>query len=151
MIKFDYTISPSWIAQIQRYNLAQVSEEDLRYRLFLGDVVILVDSCNLSTSWGWVPVVDFASSMLQIKDELSDGTTSSSTFEFTESENTIRFNRVNGVVRVDSSYAACSGESSIQELISEIDAFVQNVFSNLISKYPALQANRTFTRLFRKS
>jgi hypothetical protein len=151
MIKLDYSIAASWSRKIEQYNLAQVSEEDLRYRLFLGDIIILGNNCNLSTSWEWVPVVDFASSLLRIKDELSDGTTRSSTFEFTESGDTITFNRVNGVVKVECSYRQCSAESSIQELILEIDAFVQNVFTTLICKYSAVQANETFSRLFRKS
>jgi len=59
MITLDYRLSPLPGDRTDR-ELVSASESELRYSLFLGDVVFRVGDADFSANWGWVPVLDFA-------------------------------------------------------------------------------------------
>jgi len=81
-----------------------VSEESLRYDHFLGDVMIRIKGTDLTTTWGWVPVLDFAAGVTNLLYNLQPGC--EEIFEFTESEATLTFRRQEeDLVEVAASYA----------------------------------------------
>lgn len=95
-------------------NEARLSETELRYDAFLGDVSGRVGSLDLTTHWGWVPVLDFALSLAEIACRLK--ASGRETYEFTESEATIDFALSGDTVTVTTSYAEGEGLSTLDEL-----------------------------------
>ena len=57
-IVIEYELAP--VRHERGGRLAEASEMDLRYDFFLGDLVFRIDSLDLTTRWGWVPLVDAA-------------------------------------------------------------------------------------------
>lgn len=94
-------------------NEAGLSEVELRYDAFLGDVSGHVGNLDLTTHWGWVPVLDFAMSVAEIACRLEDS--GRETFEFTESEETIDFGLSGDLVTITTSYAEGEGTSTLDE------------------------------------
>src|ERR1700677_680678 len=69
---------------------SSVTEEDLRYRVALGNLIFHVGNKDFSAAWDWIPLVDLAASFAEIVRKLEGGS-ASQTFEFTESDAWIRF------------------------------------------------------------
>jgi hypothetical protein len=82
VLTLDYRLSPRWRAQAAEMDLRSVSAEALHYDLFLGDVVFRSNEADFSAPWDWVPILDFAMSLLRIARQLR--TSGSQRFEFTE-------------------------------------------------------------------
>ena len=86
----DYRLSEDW--DENSTDLAAADETDLRYYAATGDIIFRKDQTDLSARWGWIPLIDFALALREIAEALAV-TEGSETFEFTESEATLRFDR----------------------------------------------------------
>jgi hypothetical protein len=147
MIVLDYTIRsvPS-----PKADLRHVSESELHYDLFLGDITFRVDGFDISTSWGWVPVIDFAACLHRIAEELQPN--QSESFEFTESEHRIEFKLQNNEVEIRATYGTGSAANvSRDELRRSTREFLRRVLDELGAKYPSLAENMTIRRLYPES
>ena len=60
-----------------------MTEEDLRYRVALGNLIFHIGDKDFSADWDWIPLVDLAASFAEIIRKLEGGS-SSEIFEFTE-------------------------------------------------------------------
>jgi len=87
-IRLDYSLAQSKPG-VRAAAATTVTDTDLRYYLFPGDVAFVVGACDFSTNWGWVPILDFASALLWLLDDLDES--GPRHFEFTESDATIDF------------------------------------------------------------
>jgi hypothetical protein len=116
---------------------AEVSS--LRYHCFLGDIVLRIDDVDLSTHWGWVPVLDFAVALHAIAHALD--AEPHGAFGFTESDATLEFDRDGDVVKVRASYAPGIGEVPYVEFVDAADRFLGRVVGDLTSAHPALAEN----------
>ena len=87
-------------------NWSRVSEQALRYDYFVGDIGFTASGTDFSTTWGWVPVLDFAVSLNALVTALEPH--SELDFEFTESDHTISFRRGDKEVLVSTSYVSGS-------------------------------------------
>jgi hypothetical protein len=131
----DYTLSDD--ATDIDLRTAEVSS--LRYHCFLGDIVLRIDDVDLSTHWGWVPVLDFAVALHAIAHGMD--TEPHRVFTFTESDATLEFDRDGDVVNVQASYAPGIAEMPYAEFVEAADAFLRRVVCDLTSTHPELAEN----------
>jgi hypothetical protein len=123
----------------------ELSEEDLRYRFFLGDIELSVGDCNFGTSWGWVPILDFAIGLRWAIREMRQ--CSKSTFEFTESEHALSLRDASTVISISASYAECVGECTYAELNSVSLEFAERVVNDIAHVAPEVTKSEAFIRL----
>ncbi|MFN5103591.1 MAG: hypothetical protein ACOVQH_03805 [Burkholderiaceae bacterium] len=147
MIHLDFSISPEWEETVDLESLDSMDEGDLRYSAVLGDIVLEFGNGNANTNWGWIPLLDWAEALRLIRDELGSSTSTEATFEFTESDSTIRFKRTNDNVNVEASYAEAVGECSFDAFSREVDRFRHAVFQAAKDRYPSLGNNVAYKLL----
>jgi hypothetical protein len=126
--------------------MATVEETDLRYYVAQGDVVLGTDQTDLSADWGWIPLVDFALALREIADALSESE-GSETFEFTESEATLQFDRVGDKVVITSSYTPGEVTVPFSDFRKQVDEFAQRLDKELLQRHPELGLNPEYQRL----
>ncbi len=144
MIHLDFSISQEWEETVDLESLGSMDEGDLRYSAVLGDIVIEFANGNANTDWGWIPLLDWVEALRLIRDELSSGISAEATFEFTESDSTIRFKRTNDEVQIEASYAETIGECSFDVFSDEVDRLRLAVFEAAKSRYPSLESNLAY-------
>jgi len=125
---------------------SSVTEEDLRYRVALGNLVFHVGDKDFSAGWGWIPLVDLAASFAEIVRKLEGGS-ASETFEFTESDAWVRFERKGEKVLVSTSYGDGVGEIALQSASQAVKSFCERLRSDLVSKHPQAAHNAVVGRL----
>lgn len=125
---------------------SSVTEEDLRYRVALGNLLFHVGEKDFSADWGWIPLVDLAASFAEIVRKL-DGGSASETFEFTESDAWVRFERKGEKVLVSTSYGEGVGEIALHSASQAIKSFRERLRSELVSRHPQAADNVAVRRL----
>jgi hypothetical protein len=147
MIHLDFSISAEWEETIDLESLDSMDEGDLRYRAVLGDIVLEFGNGAANTDWGWIPLLDWAESLRLIRDELRSSISTEATFEFTESNSTIRFRRSNDIVSIEASYVEAVGECSFDSFSREVDRVRHAVFHAARDRYPSLGNNVAYKHL----
>jgi hypothetical protein len=125
---------------------SSVTEEDLRYRVALGNLVFHVGDKDFSADWGWIPLVDLAASFAEIVRKLEAGS-ASETFEFTESDAWVRFEKKGGKVLVSTSYGQGVGEIALHSASQAVKSFRERLRSDLVSKHPQAEHNAAVRKL----
>ena len=146
MISIAFQKSVSWSQHLDRANLSVADEVALRYDLFLGDIHFEIDGQDFSAKWGWIPVIDFAASLLSIASQLEKGNTALE-FEFTESNAKIYFQRENGNVRLTSTFVSSSASVAVAEFNSAVRRFAAQIREELLKEAPQLSTNAAFQSL----
>src|ERR1700739_1744037 len=123
-----------------------VTEEDLRYRVALGNLVFHVGDKDFSADWGWIPLVDLAASFAEIVRKLEGGS-ASETFEVTESDAWLRLERKGEKLLVSTSYGEGVGEIALQSASKAVKSFCERLRSDLVSKHPQAAHNAAVGRL----
>ncbi len=127
----------------------------LRHDLFCGDVYLEVDGRDLSTAWGWVPVLDFAWAVCDIVEELDRdpagsraATLRTAELDFTESADRLRFSRRFNWVEISADW---TDEPPLtvrhSELRREARDFLQDVLADLADMHEGLADNPTVWEL----
>jgi hypothetical protein len=125
---------------------SRADEEDFRYRVALGDLILEIGSKNFGTNWGWVPLIDLAVSLRHIAKKLQhSGRTE--TFEFTESESWLRFSRQGDQVIVTASYSPGEAQIEYSRFLRAIKKMSEELRTKLLQRNPALSENSAFQRL----
>ena len=140
----DFRLSEDWDEEFA--DLATVEETELRYYVAPGDVMLRCGQTDLSANWGWIPLIDFALALVEIADALS-AAEGSETFEFTESEATLQFDRVGEEVTITSSYAPGAIRAPLREFRNQVDDFARRLDKALLQKHPELELNPEYQRL----
>jgi hypothetical protein len=125
---------------------SSVTEEDLRYRVALGNLIFRVGDKDFSAAWGWIPLIDLVASFGEIVRKLEGGSTSE-TFEFTESDAWIRFEKKDGKILVSTSYGEGVGENSLVALSEAAKAFRKRLHAELVGKHPQAAHNAAVRKL----
>jgi hypothetical protein len=125
---------------------SSVTEEDLRYRVVLGNLVFHVGDKDFSADWGWIPMVDLAASFAEIVRKLEGGS-ASETFEFTESDAWVRFERKGEKVLVSTSYGEGVGEIALHSASEAIRSFRERLRSELVRQHPQAAHNAAVRKL----
>ncbi|MFE1781715.1 hypothetical protein ACFW9F_03755 [Streptomyces sp. NPDC059506] len=149
MIEIGYSLSLRFPDPPQTdYRTADVRA--LRYDLFCGDVYLAVGEQELSTAWGWVPVLDFAWALCDIveridADPLGSRASAPQTAEldFTESTDRLRFLRRFGWVEISADWLPDTAPLSVNhaELRREARDFLQDLVADLTDMHPDLDDN----------
>jgi hypothetical protein len=125
---------------------SSVTEEDLRYRVALGNLIFHVGNKDFSADWGWIPLVDLAASFAEIARKLESGSTSE-IFEFTESDAWVRFERKGEKVLVSTSYGEGVGEIALHLVSEAVKSFRERLRSELVSHHPQAAHNVAVRKL----
>jgi len=125
---------------------SSVTEEDLRYRVALGNLVFHVGDKDFSADWGWIPLVDLAASFAEIVRKLEGGS-ASETFEFTESDAWVRFERKGEKVLVSTSYGDGVGEIALHAASEAVKSFRERLRSELLRQHPQAAHNAAVRKL----
>jgi hypothetical protein len=125
---------------------SHADEEDFRYRVALGDLILQIGPKNLGTDWGWVPLIDLAASLRRIAKKLRhSGRTE--TFEFTESESWLRFSRHGDRVTITASYSPDEAEVKYSQFVHAVEKLSKQLRTELLQRNSALSENPVFQRL----
>lgn len=128
------------------YDWPHADEEDFRYRVALGDLILEIGPTNFSTNWGWIPLVDLAVCFRHIAKKLQHpGRTE--TFEFTESESWLRFSREEGEVLITSSYSTGTARAEYTRFVQAIERLNKQLRADLLQLNPELPKNAAFQKL----
>jgi hypothetical protein len=125
---------------------SSVTEEDLRYRVALGNLIFRAGDKDFSAVWEWIPLVDLAFSFSEIVRKLEGGS-ACETFEFTESDAWIRFERKDGKVLVSTSYGEGEGEIALHSATAAVRSFRERLWSELVRKHPQAAHNAAVRKL----
>jgi hypothetical protein len=125
---------------------SSATEEDLRYRLALGDLIFHAGEHDFSAAWGWIPLIDLAASFATILEKL-ERTVGPDTFEFTESDAWIRFEREGHEVIITTSYRPGAAKIPFSELKAKVLEFQEKLKTELTAKYPEVKSNQHFRGL----
>ena len=146
MIILDYKLSKDWNINTLNLDLTRIDKDELLYGFFLGDVIVVIKNIDFSTSWGWVPILDFSRGFLNTVKTANE--TGEGIFEFTESEAQIKIIRRNKIAIVSSSYQNQIAEIPFSELLTVSQAFFGKVLQDLFSQFPSLKSNTYFLEIF---
>ncbi len=125
----------------------------LRHDLFCGDVYLADTKADreLSTAWGWVPVLDFAWALCDIVEWLDEDPLGSraarpqhAELDFTESTDRMLFERRFGWVDIEADWIPADEDPltfSHAELRREARDFLQDLIADLTDMHEALREN----------
>ena len=99
----------------------------------------------------WIPIIDFAASLQHVSAELSQDASVETEFEFTESEATIHFKRLDDSISISASYAPSTAQISLTEFTNAVARFSAKVADELPQRYPSLLKNQEFVEIFKKN
>jgi hypothetical protein len=142
VITLSYILSADWSAKAANTDWAAADETTLRYGAFMGDQMFTVDSADFSAKWGWVPILDFAASLVKITQGLLADETEL-VFEFTESDAQLQFNRQGPNVLITSNYSSAKATVLLSELERAASSYAECVLRDALNLHPALKANRS--------
>ena len=137
----DYRLSEDW--DENSTDLAAADETDLRFYAATGDIILRNDQTDLSARWGWIPLIDFALALRKIAEALAvkDG---SETFEFTESDATLQFDRRGQEMTIIGSYATGEINVSFAAFKEQTTDFARRLDAELLAKRPELRLNPVY-------
>lgn len=142
MINLSYILAANWNERGEIVDWATVSETTLRYGAFMGDQIFAIDGADFSARWGWVPILDFAASIVKITQGLH-AHESELLFDFTESDAQIQFNRQADRVLVTSNYSNAKATTLLVELDKAAACYAARVLRDAINLHPALKTNHS--------
>jgi hypothetical protein len=137
----DYRLSEDW--DENSADLAAADETDLRYYAAIGDVILRNDQTDLSARWGWIPLIDFALAMREIAEAL-ESTEGTQTFEFTESDATLDFERRGEEMIVSGSYATGEIVVPFAAFKEQAADFARRLDEEVRAKRPDLELNPVY-------
>jgi hypothetical protein len=153
VIELGYSLSPRFPDPPQT-DYATASARTLRHDLFCGDAFLEGDGGrDLSTRWGWVPVLDFAWALCDIVEELDQvlpGLRSPrAELDFTESTDRLRFSRRGDWVELRADWVRDERPLTVDhaELRREARDFLQDLLADLVDLHEELDHNLTFWEL----
>lgn len=126
------------------------SVRSLRYDLFCGDVFLEADGQDLSTAWGWVPVLDFAWALCDTVEELDRdprgsraATVQTFDLDFTQNTELLRFARRFGLVEISATWLPDAPPAVVrhEELRREARDFLQDILADLADLHDGLADN----------
>jgi hypothetical protein len=137
----DYRLSEDWDENSS--DLAAADETELRYYAATGDIIVRNDQADLSARWGWIPLIDFALALRKIAATLTIAE-GRETFEFTESDATLQFDRHGHGMTITGSYAAGEITVSFTVFADQANDFAQRLDAELVAKRPELKLNPVY-------
>jgi hypothetical protein len=146
MLTLEYRVDLSWNRPLKDFDWQRASVTDIRWKALQGDVMLHDESSNFDADWGWIPLVDFAVVLTEIVRNLKD--THDEPFEFTESDEEIRFHLVGDTVTITASYSDDDPmEIDYRTLRKAVRDFWVNVRTRAEADLPGLVENPEYQAL----
>ncbi|MGI8984750.1 MAG: hypothetical protein ACR2HM_09515 [Acidimicrobiales bacterium] len=145
MISLGYRLSDEWNKEHLASEVARLDETTLRYGFFMGDVEFRIDEASFDARWGWVPILDFAASLLSLMRSLPK--TREAAFEFTESEAQISFAFKDSAVEVGATYSPATAAAPYDAMLAAVEAFALSTFDAAETVYPSIGANTAYIEM----
>ena len=154
MIELGYSLSNRFPDPPQT-DYRNAGTRALRHDLFCGDIYLEVEGRDLATSWGWVPVLDFAWAMCDIVEQLDRdpsgrraATLQTAELDFTESADMLRFSRRFNWVEIRADWVDAPPLTvRHSELRREARDFLQDLLADLADMHEGLADNATVWEL----
>ena len=118
MFKIDYKIITDQLEEIE-----QISDEEIHYDFFLGNVSLLSPDATIEMDWEWIPLLDFAYCMQRIVDNLKTNSIAKECFEFTENAETLDFLRKSEQLKIVGSFTSKTIETTFADFEKAIHDF----------------------------
>ncbi len=122
-----------------------------RYNLFLGSLILKEDNHSIIFDWDWIPLLDFALSLLAICNNLTSKVIGEEEFEFTESDATIIFSRNGDRIKMMSSFSNESLEMNFGEFQKGVKSFYKEIIFDILGKRQELKSNSVFIEYLREA
>lgn len=120
-----------------REDVSQVDDMSLRYRLFLGDIVLKSDTFRIDLQWGWIPLLDFAYSLILICRSFLNLGSLKESLELTDSDGVVFFSRDKDVIEISTSFS----EENLKVDIISFKNGLHNFYSELVGQIINNNAN----------
>jgi hypothetical protein len=147
VIELGYSLSNRF-PDPPRTDYATVPVRTLRHDLFCGDVFVEGDGgVDLSTRWGWVPVLDFAWALCDIVEQLDavlpGRRLPRAELDFTESSDRLRFSRRGDWVELHADWVRDERPLVVDHGVLRREArdFLQDVLADLADLHDGLADN----------
>jgi hypothetical protein len=148
MINLDYEITKPAVLRgwEHGHDVATAARADLWWSGFPGDVSIAVGAEHISTRFGWVPLLHFASSLVAITGKLAQPG-SKTGYSFTEADDELRFDRGRELVQITATFSQTVLATSLPDLSLAARRFTGRLLDDLTVRYPGLPDNPAITEL----
>jgi hypothetical protein len=152
MISFGYRLTdPATLQGWEHgHDVGTAAKSDLLWSAFPGDVSVSVGAVEISTQFGWVPLLHFAASIIGITEKLS-AAGSRAVYSFTEADEQLRFDRGRELIQISASFTPEVLSTSLPELSLAAREFVARLVDELSLHYPRLSRNPAVTDLLERS
>ncbi|MFC5908909.1 hypothetical protein [Streptacidiphilus monticola] len=148
MIELGYHLSPRF-PDPPGIDYATATTRTLRHDLFCGDVFIEGYGRDLSTRWGWVPVLDFAWALCDIVEQLDAVPTGvgrrpqRAELDFTESADRLRFARRGDWVELTADWVRDDRPLTVEHRVLRREArdFLHDVLADFAELHEGLSDN----------
>lgn len=131
MFKINFLLVPD----IQEFDLLNMDETQMRYAIFVGSVTLEADESSINLNWGWIPLIDFAISLDLISKQLARLNNAKETFEFTESDDKLFFEREEDMLSISTSFSHEILKVDFEQFIYEVKIFCNRVFAECQDVY----------------
>lgn len=108
-------------------DIVNADEMTLRYDLFLGSVTLIGGQSTITMDWEWIPILDFAVVLNDIKERLKMVDLDNQQLDFTESSELLLFSKVDQRIYMSTSYS----EESIVVVLDDFELGVANFLRQL--------------------
>lgn len=142
MFQINYSFSSSYEQSDVNYD--SVDDTTIRYRLFLGSLILETKSSKIKLDWDWIPLLDFAVCFLSIYLEFFGKTHCKQQLEFTESDGLLHVEKQGKEISISTSYSDEIIEMSFDEFSSEIKRFYLSLTSEIKKKYKGIELNQYY-------
>jgi hypothetical protein len=126
-------------------DLRTASVVQLRYSLFMGDIILRADGVDLSSHFGGLAML---SALRGVPEAYATAVSAGSArFLFPERDDALVLQVAAGMVRISCSYSSSVIHVSSVVMATALLGFIDNCLSLLVSEYPSLLANSAFLDL----
>lgn len=142
MAEIRYTLTDPAILSgwERRADVATAARGDLLWSGFPGDLVIATADGEIGTDFCWVPMLEFALSIVGVVDQLTmPGSTAE--YAFTESDDELTFQRSRELIRISATFTDTVLTTTIPELSDAVRRFAVHLADDLIARFPRFADN----------
>ncbi len=146
-LHLDYCFDSAWnrAGNCADADLSSADDLQLRYDLFLGDILLLAGGRDFSARWGWVPILDFAVALSLAIAELRNS--GHSWVDFTENDALLRLRSEGDRVVISATYAEGTATPTLNAFLQAIRAMNARLVSDLETSYPSLTRSSAYQGL----
>lgn len=146
MFEIKYSFSNS-----AHFDITRADEGDLRYSLFLGNLILKTINNSIIIDWNWVPLFDFAICLVQICNKLLKEEIKKAEFEFTESDEKLIFHKNGNSVKICTTFSDEILEMTFENFQMGARDFYKAVVSEILSKNVGLKDNEVFLKYLKEA